>query len=312
MSYYGFKPYVSVAKRLAKAEQKMKKLKKKGEEIHPIQIDGRKIAKTFWAKAWCDHIESYSDFENRLPRGRTYVRNGSVCHLLIQKGEVKAMVAGSSTYKVSIKVKQLPKKKWQKIQKESAGQIGSLIDLLAGNLSAGLMNVVCDPKEGLFPKLSEVEMNCNCPDWADMCKHIAAVLYGVGARLDEQPEHLFLLRSVDHEQLVDVSTAVSNITKTTGSSKRLMETDLSDVFGIDLASAPRTKTTKAKPKKSAKFPKMLTGYTLQKKRKSLGMTQVTLAKFVGVSPSRVSQWERKNEKSFRPSNNFLEKLREIW
>lgn len=312
MYNYGFKPYVSVAKRRAKAEKKMKQLKKKGVEIHPIQIDGRKIAKTFWAKAWCDHMESYSDFENRLPRGRTYVRNGSVCHLSIQKGEVEAMVSGSSIYKVKIKVKKLPDKKWQKIQKESAGQIGSLIDLLAGKLSTGLMNVVCDPKEGLFPQPSEIEMKCNCPDWADMCKHIAAVLYGVGARLDDQPEHLFLLRSVNHEQLVDVSTAVTDITQTTGGAKRLAETDLSNVFGIDISSTAHAKTTKTKPKKSAKFPKKLTGYVLHKKRKSLKMTQAELAKFVGVSPSRISQWERNNTECFHPNNLSLEKLQEIW
>src|SRR5258708_6518956 len=93
--YYGFKPYVSVAQRQAKAKREMARLAKKGQKIEPIQIEGRKIADSFWGKAWCDNLESYSDFSNRLPRGRTYVRNGSVVNLHIEPGTVTAHVSGS-------------------------------------------------------------------------------------------------------------------------------------------------------------------------------------------------------------------------
>ncbi|ASJ73831.1 hypothetical protein [Granulosicoccus antarcticus] len=111
MSYRnGWAPYVSVAKRRARTEKKLKAMQKAGMDIHPVHIDGRTIAHTFWGKAWCDHLIKFSDYENRLPRGRTYVRNGSVCHLEIAQGTVSALVSGSSLYQVSIDFKPLAKK----------------------------------------------------------------------------------------------------------------------------------------------------------------------------------------------------------
>ena len=80
----------------------------KGTDIQPIALTGNKIAKTYWGAAWCQHLESYSDYANRLPRGRTYVRNGSVCHLAVSPGKVEAMVSGSEIYKVHIEIKKLP------------------------------------------------------------------------------------------------------------------------------------------------------------------------------------------------------------
>ena len=217
------------------AQRKMNALRKKGVDVQPVEIEGRKITKSFWGQAWCDHLESFSDYANRLPRGRTYVRNGSVCHLEISEGEVKAKVAGSEIYDLHIEIETLPAKKWDAIKKRCAGQIGSLLELLQGKLSDQVMLVVSDRKEGLFPLPAEISLKCNCPDWARMCKHVAAVLYGVGARLDQQPELLFKLRGVDHEELIaaDAEAAVSAATSK-GKAKRLATGDLADVFGIDL------------------------------------------------------------------------------
>src|SRR6516165_2714205 len=98
--WFGFRPYVPVAQRRAQAAREVAKRQKKGQTVSPVVIEGRAIATTFWGKAWCDNLESYSDFANRLPRGRTYVRNGSVIDLQITPGQIKALVSGSEIYKV--------------------------------------------------------------------------------------------------------------------------------------------------------------------------------------------------------------------
>ena len=148
---YGWRPYVPVAQRRRKAASQMAKLRKKGVEILPVEVEGRQIAGTFWGQAWCRHLESFSDFANRLPRGRTYVRNGSVCHLEIARGKVKAIVSGSELYEVAVKITPLVGQKWRGVKRRCAGQIGSLLELLQGKLSAGVMEVVTDRTDGLFP-----------------------------------------------------------------------------------------------------------------------------------------------------------------
>ena len=233
--YGGWAPYVPVAERRRRAMKKMEALRKKGVDVQPVTIDGRQIAKSFWGEAWCEHLESFSDFENRLPRGRTYVRNGSVCHLAIAKGEIKAKVSGSEIYDVQVAIKTLPGKKWTALKGRSSGQIGSLLELLEGRLSDHVMEVVTDRKQGLFPLPGEMSFRCSCPDWASMCKHVAAVLYGVGARLDTRPELLFTLRGVNHEELIetDAEKAVAAATSR-GKSKRLAAAEVGDVFGIEI------------------------------------------------------------------------------
>jgi len=192
----------------------------------------------------CEHLEKFSDYENRLPRGRTYVRNGSVCHLDIAKGRIAAKVSGSEIYDVQIAIKPLAKDKWRQVKDSCAGQVGSLLELLQGRLSNHVMAVVTDKDRGLFPRPGEISLDCSCPDWADMCKHVAAVLYGIGARLDEKPELLFILRGVDHAELVteDVAKAVVTKAKKTGR-RTLAESELSEVFGIDVASAQPARAT---------------------------------------------------------------------
>jgi len=188
MDYYDWKPYVPVAARRRQAAREAAKLAKKGQRTSPVVIDGRKIAKTFWGKAWCDNLERYSDFANRLPRGRTYVRNGSVVDLQIAPGAVTAMVSGSDLYRIEVKVAAVPKGRWAAVCRDCAGAIDSLVELLQGRFSQGVMTRICQEKTGLFPSPAEIEFTCSCPDWASMCKHVAAVLYGIGARLDEKPD----------------------------------------------------------------------------------------------------------------------------
>jgi uncharacterized Zn finger protein len=238
MSYYGgWAPYVSVAERRAKAQKQLEKMKKKGFKVQPVQLAGRKIADSFWGKGWCDHMESFSDYANRLPRGRSYVRNGSVCHLEINGGGIKAIVSGSTLYNVSITISPLTQKKWDAVKCSCTGRIGSLIDLLRGKLERGVMEVVSDRSEGLFPLPGEMKFDCDCPDWAGMCKHVAAVLYGVGARLDHSPEMLFLLRGVNHEELIDVSATITGTAKAGTSRRRISASGLGDVFGVEMAVA---------------------------------------------------------------------------
>lgn len=247
MAYgWSWRPYVPVWKRQAQAMKKMEKLRKKGMDIQPVRIVGRQIAHTFWGRAWCDHLEKFSDYANRLPRGRTYVRNGSVCHLEIQKGRVTAKVSGSDVYDIEIAIKPLPKERWQRVREACTGQVGSLLELLQGKLSQHVMSVVTDKNRGLFPDPGEISLGCSCPDWANMCKHVAAVMYGIGARLDEKPELLFALRGVNHEELVtaDATKAVVGKTRKTGR-RTLADSELAEVFGIDVVPASAAKATTA-------------------------------------------------------------------
>ena len=187
--YFGFQPYVSVAQRRANAAREVGKLKKKGRAVAPVVIEGRKIAQSFWGKAWCDNLECYSDYASRLPRGRSYVRNGSVVDLRIERGQLHALVSGSEVYTVKIDIAVAKPSRWKAICSDCAGSVGSLVELLQGKLSKNVMERVCRAGDGLFPAPGEIKMSCSCPDWADMCKHVAATLYGAGARLDAAPDH---------------------------------------------------------------------------------------------------------------------------
>jgi uncharacterized Zn finger protein len=252
--YYGWKSYVSVAERRRKADREMQKLKKKGHPVSPVVIVGRTIARTFWGKAWCDNLERYSDFSNRLPRGRTYVRNGSVVDLQIAPGEVIARVAGSSLYEVAVEVSAVPKARWTSICADCAGAIDSLVELLQGRFSKGVMERIAQQKTGLFPAPSEIEFSCSCPDWASMCKHVAAVLYGIGARLDEQPELLFKLRKVDEKDLIAKAGKGLPLSKKGPAEEKVLAADgLSELFDLELGVStedPVPEATPAPKKKS--------------------------------------------------------------
>jgi len=255
MGYGYWKPYVPVAQRRAQAERAVAKAKKAGQDLMPVVIAGRAIAKTFWGKAWCDNLEAYSDHENRLPRGRTYVRNGSVIDLKIEPGTVRAQVVGSSLYTIEIHIAAVPSAQWQALARQCTGSIASLVDLLHGKLSNAVMERICQPKTGLFPAPKDIALNCSCPDWATMCKHAAAVLYGVGARLDAQPELLFTLRQVDAGELVNqAATPLIKTQKSPAKSKVLDNAELADVFGIEMAGSvvePEKKPSSRRSKPTA-------------------------------------------------------------
>ena len=345
MSFYGFTPYVPVAVRRAKAQKLLEKLKKKGFKVQPVQLSGRKIADSFWGKGWCDHMESFSDYANRLPRGRTYVRNGSVCHLEINGGGIKAIVSGTALYNVSITILPLALHKWETVKAACTGRIGSLIDLLRGKLDRGVMEVVADRRDGLFPLPGEMKFDCDCPDWAGMCKHVAAVLYGVGARLDHSPEMLFLLRGVNHEELVDVSAVVTDAAKAGTSRRRIATTGLGDVFGVEMAEAGagegRTQAItstigskpaanlpeklrlpkKASPAKSKRhkkmsdvipFPNPLSGNAIYAWRSTLDETQAVFASRLGITAASISQWEKKGSSAIGMQSRTLSAVKKAW
>jgi uncharacterized Zn finger protein len=266
--YDGWAPYVPVAARRRQAEREMEKLRKKGAVVSPVAIEGRKIATTFWGSAWCDNLESYHDYENRLPRGRTYVRNGSVIDLQVASREVTAMVSGSSIYKVKVTIGEVAKTQWQSICADCAGGIDSLVELLQGRFSKGVMERICRQGTGLFPKPSEIRFSCSCPDGASMCKHVAAVMYGVGARLDAKPELLFRLRAVNENDLVANIGNVLPMSKQGPAAGKVLDTDdVAALFGLDMGDAaeevvappPLARKPVAASKKAAPTSKDATG-----------------------------------------------------
>lgn len=322
MSFWGYRDYVPVAQRRAKAIKQLEKLRKKGKDIQPVDIEGRAIARSFWGKGWCDHLESFSDYSNRLPRGRTYVRNGSVCHLEILPGRIEAMVSGSSPYTVKISIQKLQPAAWKAIKQKCSGQIGSMLELLQGKLSDQVMTVVSDRKDGLFPQSQEIKLSCSCPDWAVMCKHVAAVLYGVGSRLDTRPELLFELRGVDAAELIATELVLPGAADSAADSA-LADDQLSNIFGVDLDSESQTdgspvpeakpagrprrdpnakprREKKARPVKAKKTAKGAqgtrptirpTGKSVALLRKKLGLSVEGFAEALGVSMTSVYKWE---------------------
>ena len=244
--YDDFPAYVPVEERRRQAKAHVRP----GWE--PVAITAeRGMARSFWGRAWCDNIESYADFRSRLERGRTYARTGAVLHLDIAKGSVRARVLGSRVYDTQVTIREVPKARWDDVCRRCAGEIGSVVDLLQGRLSKSVMAHMCSRESGLFPAPDEISFDCSCPDWADMCKHVAAVLYGIGARLDEKPQLLFQLRGVDEHELI--ARAGSEITigaSRGGTAKRLEHADLGALFELDLAEAGKRKRPSAKTGKA--------------------------------------------------------------
>jgi len=252
---WGFAPYVPVAARQAEAKKQLQKLKKSGREASPVEIAGRKIAATFWGCAWCDNLERYSDYENRLPRGRTYVRNGSVIDLQIGAGRVDALVSGSEIYTVAVEVTPVKAPRWRDIRARCAGGIDSVVELLQGRFSKGVMAHLCAEGTGLFPSPAELRFTCSCPDWAEMCKHVAAVLYGVGARLDQRPELLFRLRQVNEQELIASAGMAAPLSGKAPVSGRILEdSELAGVFGIEFAPGIEAERPAAATPRRAKTP----------------------------------------------------------
>jgi len=305
----GFAPYVTMDELQAKAERVAARIaKKEKRELHGIHLDGRTIAKTFWGKAWCDNIETYRDYAYRLERGRKYVRSGSVIDLVITQGHVEALVVGSGSrpYSIAIDIKTMPPAKWSELVQRMTGKISSLMALAAGKLPKELLADFCNAETGLFPKPNEIKLSCNCPDGATCCKHVAAVLYGIGARLDTEPELFFTLRGVDPQSIVSAEAVVDTLTGDAES--EIASSDLGDVFGIALdaevpmdipptavESSPRV--DKKSPSRRAwaakNRPDIKDAAALFKEtRRRLGLTQASLALRLHTNQTTISMIER--------------------
>ena len=324
MGWYNFGPYVSVAEKKLKAEKLIAKLKKTRPGIQTVCPTGRSLAQSFWGKAWCKHLETYADHENRIGRGRSYVRNSAVCHLAAKEGHLTALVAGSQgqPYEVNVTVRPLPASQWKAIKAASQGRIASMLDLLAGKFPADIMKRAADPENGLFPKLGELKFSCSCPDWAQMCKHVAAALYAFGHRLDQSPELLFLLRGVDPAELIDLQNMAEAATG--GDASPLKDESLSAIFGIELdlgnaeicqktsrarakkvvsrKAAPLPATPpKARPKQSKvtrqpfKDPDNPLGQEIKALRQNLKMSQAEFAAALGSALPTIINWETLKE-----------------
>ncbi|MCR4666732.1 MAG: helix-turn-helix domain-containing protein [Desulfovibrio sp.] len=255
MFEYGyFGRYVSLGEKTVKAQKALVKMRKAGLDANPIEEFRGKIASTFWGKRWCENLESYADYENRIGRGRSYLHNGLVCHLEIEQGIVRAKVYGTSLYDISITIKTLSKERWQEVCERCAGQIGSLMELLQGKFSKEVMKIVCDKEHGIFPAPDEIKFTCSCPDRASMCKHVAAVLYGIGRRLDTQADLLFTLRGVDPSELLTQN--LEAVTES-GRDDALEVENVGELFDIDFVEAanlpdlsPKSAKSKARGKKT--------------------------------------------------------------
>lgn len=238
MGFYGFSEYISVAKKRENAEKAIKKLRKKNPNISPVIIERNVIAKKWWGKAWNKNLESYADLSNRIGRGRSYVRHGSVLDLQIQKGRIEALVQGSSSkpYNVSIEIDKLDSEKWKKVIGICNHQIDTMETLIAGEFPKEFDELFKESKNGLFPSSKEIHFKCSCPDSAVVCKHVAAVLYGVGARLDKDPILFFKLRDIDFEELLKKSMEdkmQSMLKNADKKSKRVIDdNEVFDLFGI--------------------------------------------------------------------------------
>lgn len=324
MSYWNYYPrYVSVGEKRAKAAKKLKQLKKKNPDIQPIIIEGKTIARTWWGKSWNHNLERYADYSNRIGRGRSYVRHGAVLDLQISPGQVESLVQGtrSKPYTVIINIKGINKKIWQNIKSNCADKLDSLQELLAGNFPKALSEIFTAQGQGLFPSPEEIEFNCSCPDWAYMCKHVAATLYGIGARLDDSPNLFFKLRKVNMDDLIQQTIADQsyNLLKKAEkiSDRMIAESDLSGMFGIDMedlmdfdppkshekASRGRKTSPKAVKPVKTKLTKRKPGLKTGSKKKARGTSSenTELKKTIKSTPAKTRK-KKPDKKTFARSN----------
>ncbi|MBC2714502.1 MAG: hypothetical protein HF978_04260 [Desulfobacteraceae bacterium] len=311
MSFYRFPKYVSVGEKKARAEKKLKQLRKKNPDMNPVTIDGQSLAKTWWGKAWNKNLEKYADYSNRIGRGRSYVRHGAVLDLQITPGKVQALVHGSGTkpYSVTVDIKAMPKKNWVKIKQACRGKMESMQQLIAGKFPAELGEVFTQKGSGLFPVPDEITFECSCPDWAVMCKHVAATLYGIGARLDEYPHLFFLLRKVNIHDLVSEAVRESKkelLSKAKKKTSRVIEDDgaLSDIFGIDLGGEEKLKGLKKKSRiKRIKVKKTVS----QKSLKAKTAKPAAKKKSKKITTTRVIEQIIKRRKKGIPVSEIIDK-----
>ena len=235
---WGYFEYVPVAKKKADAQKTIAKLRKKNPNISPVVIEGKKIATTWWGISWNKNLESYADYSNRIGRGSAYLKNGMVLDLQINAGTVSALVQGSrkTPYKIEIDIAGLSDSAWSKITSQCSNRINSIAELAEGKFPKEFEELFLCQDSGLFPSPEEIKLSCSCPDWADVCKHVAAVLYGIGARFDSDPLLFFKLRGIKFEELLkkSVEEKIDNMLKNADkkSSRIIEDADISALFGL--------------------------------------------------------------------------------
>jgi uncharacterized Zn finger protein len=248
-NWSGFAPYVSKAQKIRQAEKARAALAKKGIILEPVIINCRDITRTWWGKTWAQNLERYADYSNRIPRGRSYVRTGAVLDLKISQNTITALVSGSCAqpYKINIGIASLNKNAENALMEKSRSSLASMQSLLAGEFPTDLKEEFFKQGTGLFPSPNEIKLNCSCPDWADMCKHVAAALYGTAARLDEKPELFFLLRGIKIDDFVGKMVKQESekmLKKSKAKTERVLTgnaADMSSLFGIQMESVPIAK-----------------------------------------------------------------------
>jgi len=273
--------------RHAKAHRRIEKMKEEGFVMQPVLLVGREIADYFWGKVWCDHIESFRDYVDKLSQGRISVRNGSVAHLEIKPGRIEALVTGSSLYNVMITIEKYPEKKWDALKFMSTGRIASMTELLSGKLDRGVKEIFTNRRNGIFPLQLEMRFKCDCPDRASMCKHIAAVLYAAGARLDNSPEQIFTLRGVNHGEMVTLPA-------------------------VKKTPSPKTLVSARVTPETVSLPDPLAGDDIIAWRMAVGDSQPAFAIRLNVSSTTVTTWEKNGANTLRVQLPTLIKLRKAW
>ncbi|MCP4221732.1 MAG: hypothetical protein GY773_00130 [Actinomycetia bacterium] len=165
----------------------------------------RQFGATWWGRAWVDALENRASLDpNRLPRGRTYARHGHVAAVECEPGSIRALVSGSrrNPYRVEIRFRTFDDDEWGRLLAAFVARAERTAALLDGELHPDLVEVAADAGIGLLPHAGELRPRCSCPDWADPCKHSAAVCYLVADELDQDPFALLLLRGRDREQVL--------------------------------------------------------------------------------------------------------------
>lgn len=191
------------------------------------------LCRQFWGRAWCRHLQEMTAYEGRLAPGRTCLRQGRVFDLILQPGEVRAVVADQRLHTTRLHIRPLEAETWSRLQQAAAAAAPSLLDLLSGRLGEDLLRLLCDAGTGLFPRADEIRFDCDCTDDADPCQHAAAVFYGIGLELDTRPEALFLLRGAEPRILLAEAARDARASLAAPASELATE-DLGHLFGIDL------------------------------------------------------------------------------
>ena len=221
-----------------RAKESIKTAKQKGRKYEPIVAKSKRgaVCTSWWGQAWCENLEKYADYASRIERGRGYVRSGAVVDLQIEHGHVTAKVQGrrKTPYNVEIMIGRLSEESCQHIIDRCSSKIESMEKLVSGEFPEELKDIFSS-KEGLFPTPTEISFRCSCPDWALMCKHVAAVMYGIGIRFDENPFYFFTLRGIDVDRFIGVAleNRVEKMLQNHNcKSSRIIDGDTTEIFGV--------------------------------------------------------------------------------